>query len=78
MALLDALKAQVAENSSVIESALALIQGIAGRLDEALADDDPDALQALVDELKAKDEALAAAVAANTVAAPPPPVAPPA
>jgi hypothetical protein len=69
---MDALKAQVTQNGSVIDGAVALINGIAARIDAALAGAQVDR-QALVDlsaELKAKDDALAAAVAANTPAAP--------
>lgn len=71
---LDALKSQVASNSSVVDSAVTLINGIAARIDAAVAGAGAVDKQALVDlsaELKAKDAALAAAVAANTVAASP-------
>ena len=67
MATLDALAAQVAANKTVIDSAIVLINGIAARI--AAAGADPAALAALVDDLKASDSALAAAVAANTPAA---------
>ncbi len=67
MATLDALTAQVAANKTVIDSAVVLINGIAARI--AAAGADPVALAALVDNLKASDEALATAVAANTPAA---------
>ncbi len=67
MATLDALVAQVAANKTVIDSAIVLINGIAARI--AAAGADPAALAALVDDLKASDSALAAAVAANTPAA---------
>jgi hypothetical protein len=66
-AQLDALTAQVAENTAVEASAVALIQGIAAQL--AAAQDDPVAVAALVDQLNASADALAAAVAANTPAA---------
>ncbi len=65
---LDALKTQVAENSAVIGSAITLIQGLHDKLQAAIDAGDPAALQALADELKAKDQDLAAAVAANTPA----------
>jgi len=68
---LDALTAQVHENSSVVDSALTLIRGLQQRLQDAItAGSDPATLQALADELKAKDDILAAAVAANTAPAP--------
>lgn len=70
MALLDALTTQVTESTTVEQSALALINGIAGQLTAAAGD--PVAVQALVDQLNTSSTALAAAVAANTV---PPPVA---
>jgi peptidoglycan hydrolase CwlO-like protein len=64
---LDDLTAQVAANTSVIESAKTLINGFAAQL--AAAGTDPAALQALHDQLSTEDDALAAAVAANTPAA---------
>lgn len=71
---LAALQAQVAENTTVIGSALTLIQGLRAQLDAAGTD--PAALAALSASLKATDDALAAAVAANTTAAPTPAAAP--
>lgn len=67
MAALDDLTAQVAANKTVIDSALALINGIAARI--TAAGTDPAALAALTTSLKSEDDALAAAVAANTPAA---------
>lgn len=67
MATLAELTAQVAANSTVIDSALVLISGIAARIEAAGTN--PVALDALVAELQAKDTELAAAVAANTPAA---------
>lgn len=64
---LAALQAQVAQNTQVEGSAVALIQGIAAQL--AASKNDPAAVQALVDQLGASATALAAAVAANTPAA---------
>lgn len=63
------LTAQVAANTSVIASALVLINGFSARL--AAAGTDPVALAALQAELVSSDTALAEAVAANTVEAPP-------
>jgi hypothetical protein len=65
-AQLAALQAQVAENTAVETSAVTLIQGIAAQL--AAAQDDPAAVAALVDQLNASADALAAAVSANTTA----------
>lgn len=68
---LSQLKAAVAANTSVIGSAVALIQGMAEKLQAAIdAGADPAELQALADELKAQDAALAAAVSANTPSEP--------
>lgn len=64
MSAMDDLKAQVAANTSVVKSAIVLINGIADRI--AAAGADPAALAALTDSLKNDDAALAAAVAANT------------
>ena len=64
---LDALTAEVANNTTVEKSALAMLQGLAAQL--AAAGTDPAKLQALRDTLAANDTELAAAVAANTPAA---------
>lgn len=66
MASLDTLTAEVARNTTVEKSALALIQGLKAQLDAAGTD--PVALKALSDQLAANDDDLAAAVAANTPA----------
>jgi len=65
---LTGLTASVSRNTTVIGSALALIQGISAQL--AAAGTDPAALAALKSSLDNQDDALAAAVAANTPAAP--------
>jgi len=65
---LDALTAQVDSNTSVIESAITLIQNIKAQLDAAGTD--PAKLAALSATLASEDDKLAAAVAANTPAAP--------
>lgn len=67
---MDALVAQVHANSDLLDSAVALINGIADRI--AAAGVDPAALTALTDELRAKDTSLADAVTANTPPAPTP------
>ena len=66
---MDNLEAQVTANTSVENSALLLIQGIAAQL--VAAGTDQTKLDALAANLKASGDALAAAVAANTPAAPP-------
>ena len=63
---LDLLKTRVAENTTVIGSAITLLQGLKAKLDEAIASGDPAALQALSAELGVQDQALAAAIQANT------------
>jgi hypothetical protein len=64
--ILDGLTAEVARNTSVEQSALTLIQGLAQQLKDAGTD--PARLAALQTQLQANDDALAAAVAANTAA----------
>jgi hypothetical protein len=63
---LDGLTTQVQANSDVIDSAITLIRGIKASLDNAIAANDPAALQALSNALGAKDTELAQAVAENT------------
>lgn len=65
---LDALSAQVQANNDLAASAIALIQGLAKQISDNV--NDPVALAALADSLKASDADLAAAIAANTPAAP--------
>ena len=65
---LDDLTAEVTRNSEVDASAIALIQGIAARLEAAGTD--PVKLKALKESLSASSTALAEAVVANTPAAP--------
>jgi hypothetical protein len=68
MATLADVKAKVDAQGTVIESAVTLINGISQQLKDALANNDPTAVQAVIDELDAQDQSLAAAVAANTPA----------
>ena len=63
---LDVLKAAGANNTTVIGSAIVLLQGLKEKLDAAIASGDPAALQALSDELGVQDKALADAIVANT------------
>jgi peptidoglycan hydrolase CwlO-like protein len=67
-AQLDTLKSEVTENTAVIASAVALIEGLSAQI--LALKDDPVALAALAAELDTSSNALAAAVAANTPAAP--------
>lgn len=70
-AQLDALTAQVASNTTVIDSAITLINGLAAAI--VAAGTDPVKLQALTDALTAEDTKLAAAITANTPPSPPGP-----
>lgn len=67
---LEVLTAEVAENKTVIGSAVVLLQGLKEKLDAAIGN--PAALAALSAELSTTTDALAAAVAANTPAEPQP------
>lgn len=70
----SALSAEVARAQTVNASAIALLNGIAARIDAAVtADnlDDNSASAALAASLKAETDGLASAVEANTPAAPP-------
>jgi hypothetical protein len=60
---LDALTAQVKQNTDLEQSAVTLIHGLADQI--AAAKDDPAKLQQLTSELKSKADALAAAITAN-------------
>lgn len=71
MSTLDDLKAKVAANTQVTQSAVALIQGLKQKLDDAIASGDPAQLQALSDQLGKDDQALADAITTNTPAATP-------
>src|ERR1700722_463555 len=73
---LTALQAQVAQNTSVEQSAVTLINGLASQLAAAIAAQNngtPWALPALQSELASRATAPAAAIRANTPAAPPAP-----
>lgn len=76
MSALDDLTAAVANDTTVDQSAITLLEGLKSALDEAIANDDPAALQALSDQLGANQAALSAAVTANTPATEEPPVDP--
>lgn len=69
MADLSVLTSEVTNNTDVVNSAVALIAGLADQIQAAATD--PAAVQALADNLRANNQALASAVAANTPAAPP-------
>lgn len=65
---LEGLRSAVAAMTSVALGAVTLIEGLTERLSEALADDNMEDVQAIVDELNAAKDSLAAAITENTVA----------
>ncbi len=71
---LDILQQQVQATTTVEASAVLLIQGLAAQL--ITAKDDPVKVQALIDALKEKTDALSLALVANTTPAPTPPPTP--
>lgn len=64
---LDDLKAEVTRATTVSQSAVTLIGGLAAKIEELK--DDPVALQALADEMRANNDALGTAVTQNTPSA---------
>jgi len=68
-AQLDNLKVKVAANTTVIQSAITFINGLAQALRDAR--DDPAAIDALATELETRDQELSGALVTNTPAAPP-------
>jgi hypothetical protein len=70
VATLDDVKAKVEAEGTVVASAVTLLGELKTKLDQAIADDDPAALQALSDALGAQTDALSQAVTANTPAQP--------
>ncbi len=67
---LDRLTTEVSENTTVIESAIALIEGLAQQIRDNATD--PASLTALADSLDSESNKLGAAVAANTPQPQPP------
>lgn len=61
---LSALQSAVEENTSVDESAIQLLEGLADKIEELSTD--PEALAAFVGDLRSSSAGLAASVAANT------------
>ena len=79
MATLADIQADVLSEGAVIASATALLDGLSQQLKDAVASNDPAAVQAIITGIDANKAALAASVAANTPAAPagnptPPPI----
>ena len=67
---LEALEVEVARNTAVDQSAIALLTGLAQKIEDMK--NDPVKLQALADEMRGSSDALAAAVVAHTPAEPAP------
>ena len=72
MATLADIQAAVAAEKTVEDSVIALLGQISQQLKDALANNDPAAMQAVVDQIDANAKALSDAVTANTPAAPTP------
>lgn len=70
---LDRLETEVAETTTVIDSAIVLLKGLKDALDAAIASGNMSRVSAVADTLDAQTNALAAAVVANTPTSPPPP-----
>ena len=68
--ILEALALEVARNAEVDASAIVLLNGLTVTLGNLAAQINDPRLSAFVDDLKAQNDALAAAVVANTPAAP--------
>ena len=71
MAALDDLQAAVAAESTIIDSAITLLNGLKTALDAAIASNNPAALTQLSADITAKTKALSDALVANTPAATP-------
>lgn len=65
--VIENLRLEIERNKSVDDSAITLLNALAAKVEENI--NDPAALQALVDEVRNSNDALAAAVTANTPAA---------
>lgn len=63
---LDALEAQVAAEATVIDSAITLLGQLHTMLQDAINSGNPARIQAVVDEIAAKQRDLADAIVANT------------
>lgn len=71
MASIQDIKAKVEAQTTVVSSAVTLLQQLSNKIQELVnTGADPAAIQAVLDELNANTDALATAVTANTPAAP--------
>ena len=66
MAAIDDLKGEVSQNTDLTGSVVSLVNGLADQLEQALQNNDTAAVQAVVDQMRSNNQALADAVAANT------------
>lgn len=70
MTQMDDLRRAVERNTSVDESAITLLQGISQQLKDALANNDPKAIQDIINTLDADSDKMAKAVTDNTPSSP--------
>lgn len=70
LATIEEVQAAVAAEGTVVDSVVTLLGGISQQLADAIAQNDPVALQAVVDSINAQSQTLADAVVANTPASP--------
>lgn len=68
MATMQDLRSAVERNNSLEDSVLVMLQGISQQLKDAQAQNDPKAIQDVIDQLDANNQKMADAVAANTPA----------
>jgi flagellin-specific chaperone FliS len=68
MATMNDLRSAVERNNSLEDSVLTMLQGISQQLKDAQAQNDPQAIQQVIDQLDANNQRMADAVAANTPA----------
>ena len=66
MATMQELRDAVQRNTDVDDSVITLLQGISQQLKDAQAQNDPAAIQAVIDQLDANTQHMADAVTANT------------
>lgn len=63
---MDALRASVTSQRTVVDGVVTMLADLSARLKEAVANDDPVALQTIVADIDANTKALGDAVMANT------------
>ena len=70
MATMQDIQAHIASQSTVEDSVVALLSQVSQQLKDAQAQNDPAAVQAVIDQIDANTQKLTDAVTANTPAAP--------